>query len=73
MFVQAKSRNKTDNYRAVVELVAQWTRARGYEPRCRGFESLLARFAEYLLNLDLTLVESEYKGPKRVGLPNYSF
>ena len=23
-------------------LVAQWTRARGYEPRCRGFESLLA-------------------------------
>ena len=26
-------------------LVAQWTRARGYEPRCRGFESLLARFS----------------------------
>jgi hypothetical protein len=25
-------------------LVAQWTRARGYGPRCRGFESLLARF-----------------------------
>ena len=25
-------------------LVAQWTRARGYEPRCQGFESLLARF-----------------------------
>ena len=24
-------------------LVAQWTRARGYEPRCQGFESLLAR------------------------------
>ncbi|CUR31746.1 hypothetical protein PL9214291339 [Planktothrix tepida PCC 9214] len=24
-------------------LVAQWTRARGYGPRCRGFESLLAR------------------------------
>ena len=24
-------------------LVAQWTRARGYEPRCRGFESLLAQ------------------------------
>ena len=24
-------------------LVAQWTRARGYELRCRGFESLLAR------------------------------
>ena len=23
--------------------VAQWTRARGYGPRCRGFESLLAR------------------------------
>ena len=26
-------------------LVAQWTRARGYELRCRGFESLLARVA----------------------------
>ena len=25
-------------------LVAQWTRARGYEPRCQGFESLLARY-----------------------------
>ena len=24
-------------------LVAQWTRARGFGPRCRGFESLLAR------------------------------
>lgn len=24
-------------------LVAQWTRALGYEPRCRGFESLLAQ------------------------------
>ena len=24
-------------------LVAQWTRARGYEPRCQGFESLLAQ------------------------------
>lgn len=23
-------------------LVAQWTRARGYEPRSRGFKSLLA-------------------------------
>ena len=27
----------------LVGLVAQWTRARGYELRCRGFESLLAR------------------------------
>ena len=25
------------------ELVAQWTRACGYEPQGRGFESLLAR------------------------------
>lgn len=25
-------------------LVAQWTRARGYELRCQGFESLLAQF-----------------------------
>ena len=31
-------------------LVAQWTRARGYEPRCRGFESLLAQdFLNYLI------------------------
>ena len=29
-------------------LVAQWTRARGYEPRCRGFESLLARIVTLL-------------------------
>ena len=28
-------------------LVAQWTRARGYEPRCQGFESLLARLKFY--------------------------
>ena len=27
--------------------VAQWTRARGYEPRCRGFESLLAHFYNF--------------------------
>ena len=27
-------------------LVAQWTRARGYELRCRGFESLLARLVD---------------------------
>ena len=25
-------------------LVAQWTRARGYDLRCQGFESLLAQF-----------------------------
>lgn len=28
--------------RNVMGPVAQWIRARGYEPRCRGFESLLA-------------------------------
>jgi hypothetical protein len=28
---------------ALKALVAQWTRARGYELRCRGFESLLAQ------------------------------
>ncbi len=28
--------------------VAQWTRVRGYEPRCRGFESLLARLDEMI-------------------------
>ena len=27
-----------------IGLVAQWTRARGYEPWCQGFESLLAQF-----------------------------
>ena len=27
-------------------LVAQWTRARGYELRCQGFESLLAQYLE---------------------------
>ena len=26
-----------------IGLVAQWIRARGYEPRCQGFKSLLAR------------------------------
>ena len=26
-------------------LVAQWTRARSYEPRCQGFESLLAQYS----------------------------
>ncbi|VXD18163.1 hypothetical protein PL8927_600291 [Planktothrix serta PCC 8927] len=30
-------------------LVAQWTRARGYGPRCRGFESLLARLFNLLI------------------------
>jgi hypothetical protein len=29
-------------------LVAQWTRARGYELRCQGFESLLAQY--YILD-----------------------
>ena len=29
-------------------LVAQWTRARGYEPRCQGFESLLAQYSYYI-------------------------
>ncbi len=36
-------------------LVAQWTRARGYGPRCRGFESLLAR-----------LISKKAKGKKSV-------
>ena len=29
-----------------IGLVAQWIRARGYEPRCQGFESLLARIIQ---------------------------
>ncbi len=32
--------------------VAQWTRARGYEPRCRGFESLLARLLKHINQID---------------------
>ena len=35
--------------------VAQWTRARGYGPRCRGFESLLARFI--ILNAQAPFLE----------------
>ena len=31
---------------SIYGLVAQWTRARGYEPRCQGFESLLARIIQ---------------------------
>ena len=30
-------------------LVAQWTRARGYEPRCQGFESLRAHTRHNIL------------------------
>ena len=30
----------------IIGLVAQWIRARGYEPRCQGFESLLAQWLE---------------------------
>ena len=32
-------------------LVAQWTRAHGYEPWCQGFESLLARFKRKKIEL----------------------
>ncbi len=35
--------------------VAQWTRARGYEPRCRGFESLLAH--SIILNAQVPFLE----------------
>ena len=31
-------------------LVAQWTRARGYDLRCQGFESLLAQFNSFRLD-----------------------
>jgi hypothetical protein len=34
-------------FRETYVLVAQWTRARGYEPRCRGFESLLAHALKF--------------------------
>jgi hypothetical protein len=30
-------------------LVAQWIRARGYELRCQGFESLHAQYTSFLL------------------------
>ena len=32
-------------------LVAQWTRARGYELRCQGFESLLAQYLKFFFPL----------------------
>lgn len=32
-------------------LVAQWTRACGYEPQSRGFESLLAHFETFVWNV----------------------
>ena len=35
-------------------LVAQWTRARGYELRCRGFDSLLARTYRFFI-IDLSI------------------
>ena len=39
--------------------VAQWTRARGYEPRCQGFDSLLDQFLDInqvLLSLNNYLI-----------------
>ena len=33
-----------NQYLIFIGLVAQWTRACGYEPQSRGFESLLAQF-----------------------------
>ena len=33
---------------SIYGLVAQWTRARGYERRCQGFESLLAQYSYYI-------------------------
>jgi hypothetical protein len=39
--------------------VAQWIRARGYEPRCRGFESLLAQ------------LERSFNDPKVVILASF--
>jgi hypothetical protein len=39
-------------YHKIKGLVAQWTRARGYGLRCRGFESLLAHFYFSLKPLD---------------------
>ena len=38
--------NLSVHFIELIGLVAQWTRARGYEPRCQGFESLLARIIQ---------------------------
>ena len=39
-----------------IGLVAQWIRARGYEPRCQGFESLLARYNKLILFRNFTKI-----------------
>ena len=40
-------------------LIAQWTRARGYEPRSQGFESLLAQteMKNYIVNKSIKLIK----------------
>ena len=43
-----------------LELVAQWTRACGYELQCRGFESLLARFTFPLAKALISSKEEPY-------------
>ena len=41
--IKKRLKNKEKNRTIILGLIAQWTRARGYEPRCRGFESLFAQ------------------------------
>ena len=48
-----------------LELVAQWTRACGYELQCRGFESLLARFTFPLAKALLSKKEEVTKAPSQ--------
>ena len=43
LFVGSSPTTPEKHLHKALGLVAQWTRARGYEPRCQGFESLLAR------------------------------
>ena len=52
-----------------LELVAQWTRACGYELQCRGFESLLARFTFPLAKVLLShaLISNPLSPPGFVG------
>ena len=46
---------------SIYGLVAQWTRARGYEPRCQGFESLLAQYSYYIdSKIDIDIVVDEF-------------
>ena len=43
-------------FQSYIGLVAQWTRARGYEPRCREFESLLAQELTTFFSIGIRII-----------------